>query len=75
MNARDVAWVWYCAGIRVVPEIDVPGHAASWGDAFPELVVPCHGVTDGQGLEESINRVAMHPLRPRTFEVLEGACS
>ncbi len=27
---------------RVVPEIDVPAHAASWRGAHPAIIAPCH---------------------------------
>lgn len=60
------------AGIVVVPEIDVPGHTASWGQAYPHLIVHCDSIVEGHGLEESVNRVAMHPLKDEVFEVLGG---
>ena len=28
-------------GVAVVPEIDMPAHARSWGKAFPEFVISC----------------------------------
>ncbi len=40
-NVTDVINYAHVRGIRVVPEMEVPGHAYSWGLAFPDIVVQC----------------------------------
>ena len=59
-------------GVRVVPELDMPGHSASWGLGEPELVVPCpkRVAIDDMGVEHGVDKVALHPLRERTYEVV-----
>lgn len=61
-NARD-------RGIRVVPEFDMPGHAASWFVAYPELA-------SGPGPYQIERRwgvfdPAMDPTRDHTYKFLE----
>ncbi len=41
---KDLVQYAYERGIEVVPEIDVPAHALSWGGALSSLVIPCHVV-------------------------------
>ena len=53
-------------GIRVVPEINMPAHAASWGSAYSELVLTCPGATDGTTVEKSY----LNPLKNFTYHFI-----
>ena len=59
-------------GIRVVPELDMPAHTASWGLARPELVVACprRVADDAEGLEHGVNKIALNPLREEVYELI-----
>ncbi|KQK15569.2 hypothetical protein BRADI_1g23740v3 [Brachypodium distachyon] len=63
-------------GVRVVPEIDAPGHTASWAGAYPE-VVSCAGkfwlpdANDwGSRLAAEPGSGQLNPLKAKTFEVM-----
>ena len=47
-------------GIRVIPEFDTPGHTASWGLGYPELLTSCDDGT----------RYAIDPLNPNSYEFM-----
>lgn len=54
-------------GVRVVPEFDVPGHAASWGVGYPNLTAICPASLAG-----NINNIPLDPTNSFTYDVLQG---
>lgn len=54
-------------GVRVVPEMDVPGHAASWGKGYPEILSSCP-----PGFTANINDFPLNPINNQTYEVING---
>ena len=57
-------------GIRVILEIDIPGHAYSWGIGHPEIVAKCPGYGDDIDIGH-INAVPMDPSNTITYDVIE----
>jgi hexosaminidase len=51
-------------GIRVLPEVDVPGHAASWGAALPDIVAKC------PSLSANINNIPLNPALQQTYDAV-----
>lgn len=54
-------------GIEIVPEIDMPAHALSWGSAFEDLIVRCHGVA--RAAQTPHNIYPLDPSNPQTYRV------
>lgn len=64
-SAKDIASVIELArrrGVRVVPEIDMPGHASSWFKGYPDLATQCPDAPPGEF------SVPMDPTRNSTYE-------
>ncbi|CAF4499745.1 unnamed protein product [Rotaria socialis] len=61
-------------GIRVIPDIDTPGHTYSWRKAMPELITVCwangkpnQAIYGVQGEMEMFN-----PLKPRVYSTMDA---
>ena len=55
-------------GIRILYEIDVPGHAASWAKGYPHLV----NDKCAEKYAYDVNLLALNPTLDETYEVLTG---
>eukprot|EP01106_Pelomyxa_sp_JSP_P000973 TRINITY_DN1143_c0_g1_i5.p1 TRINITY_DN1143_c0_g1~~TRINITY_DN1143_c0_g1_i5.p1 ORF type:complete len:516 (+),score=96.17 TRINITY_DN1143_c0_g1_i5:68-1549(+) len=53
-------------GVRVLPEFDMPGHAASWGVGYPNVTVYC------PSYEHNINNIPLDPTIDFTYTLIQG---
>ncbi|KAF8395942.1 hypothetical protein HHK36_019898 [Tetracentron sinense] len=65
-------------GVRILPEIDAPGHTGSWAEAYPEIVTCANMFWWPAGVEWD-DRFAsepgtghLNPLNPKTYQVLRN---
>ncbi|CAM6097445.1 unnamed protein product [Calypogeia fissa] len=58
-------------GVRVVPEIDTPGHALSWGGAYPEIIT-CMNKFWASGYASEPGSGQLNPLLQKTYDVVKN---
>lgn len=54
----------YVHGIRVVFELDMPGHAASWSKGYPDVCAKC------PQYESEVNNIPLNPAVQQTFDLV-----
>ncbi|KAF5188184.1 Beta-hexosaminidase [Thalictrum thalictroides] len=65
-------------GVRVMPEIDSPGHTGSWAEAYPEIVTCANmfwlppGTQWEDRLASEPGTGQLNPLNPKTYQVLKN---
>ncbi|EFN52781.1 hypothetical protein CHLNCDRAFT_58755 [Chlorella variabilis] len=63
-DIREVVEYARFRGIRVIPELDMPGHTQSWGKAYPGLLTQCF---DTDTVEPTGRLGPINPARNETF--------
>ena len=57
----------YNRGVRILPEIDTPGHSYSWRAGYPEVVTECPNTVSLHG---GGGQAALDPSTNRTYDVV-----
>lgn len=57
-------------GIEIIPEIDTPAHALSWGGAFKDLIVRCENVAGAAQTPHNI--YPLDPSHPQVYEIIQA---
>lgn len=74
MAINEVVSYAMLRGIRVVVEVDMPGHAYSWGlsSKYKDITTSCPTYTDELG---HIDDIPLDPTLPKTYDLVYGLLS
>jgi len=59
LTVRHISQLALFRGIRIVPEFDTPGHSASFGVGYPQIMAECPNVAPS-------NRYMINPTKDET---------
>ncbi|KAF9337514.1 hypothetical protein BG006_004340 [Podila minutissima] len=71
-NIRQLVEYAMGHGIRVIPELDMPGHAWSWSRAFPEITTCLDGYPSYSRFSAEPPSGQLNPVLAKTYRVLDA---
>ncbi|KAI3935956.1 hypothetical protein MKX01_021907 [Papaver californicum] len=77
-DVQKIVEIGFQHGVRVLPEIDMPGHTGSWAEAYPEIVTCANmcwlpsGSTWEDRLASEPGTGHLNPLHPKTYQVINN---
>ena len=69
-DLRDLVAYGLDRGVELIPEIDMPAHALSWGAGFPSIVVNCKRTASAAQTPHNI--YPLDPSNPLTLEIADA---
>lgn len=78
-DVREIIEYGLDRGVRIMPEIDAPGHAASWAEAYPDIVTCANEFWLPDGTSNLATQFAaepgtgqLNPLEPKTYKIVKN---
>jgi len=72
-DVQDVIEYARLRGIRVIPEIDTPGHTQALGKIFPQALTACYGANGTRGTPDYPQHAAfemLNPMQDYTYDLM-----
>jgi len=71
-DLRDLVQYANSFGVRLLPEFDMPGHASSWGFAYPWLVMNCTKQSDPYDFNDYWADQPLDPTNDLTYDFIDA---